>query len=113
MLKAWRPSSNHCCDGGAWKVDYSWKVPQTVTPGKSIEITIGIKFESVNPSQPLGMQISALAPDFAQAVQAHWPDSPTVSKTYTVPIAADQKDSSDVAMTIGFVSSGVVYHYRK
>jgi hypothetical protein len=104
---------NHCCDGGAWKVDYAWKVPQTVTPGKTIEITIGIKFESVNPSQPLGMQIGALAPDFAQAVQAHWPDSPTVSKTYTVPIAADQKDSSDIAITIGFVSSGVVYHYRK
>jgi hypothetical protein len=104
---------DHCCDGGGWKVEYSWKVPETITPGKAIQLTIGIKVLSVNPNQPVGFQITALAPDFAQAVQAHWPDTPSASKTFTVPIAADQKDSSDIAITIGFVSSGVVYHYRK
>jgi hypothetical protein len=104
---------DHCCDGGGWKVEYSWKVPETITPGKAIQLTIGIKVLSVNPNQPVGFQISALAPDFAQAVQAHWPDTPSASKTFTVPVAADQKDSSDIAITIGFVSSGVVYHYRK
>jgi hypothetical protein len=104
---------NHCCDGGGWKVDYSWKMPATITPGKSYALTLHITFESVNPNQPLGMQMNALAPDFAQAIQAHWPDTPDVSRTFTVLLAASQKASSDIAITIGFVSSGVTYHYRK
>ncbi len=96
-----------------WKIDYSWEVPQTITPGKTYTITLHEEILSVSPSQPLGDQMNALAPDFAQAIQAHWPDNPDVSKTFTVPLAADQKDSSDIAITIGFVSSGVTYHYRK
>lgn len=104
---------NRASSGAHWKVDYSWEVPQTITPGKTYEITLHIKFLSVTPSQPLGDQMNALAPDFAQAIQAHWPDTPDVSKTFTVTLAADQKDSTDIPITIGFVSSGVTYHYRK
>jgi hypothetical protein len=99
--------------GATWKIDYSWEVPQTITPGKSFTITLHEKFLSVSPDQPLGDQMNALAPDFAQAIQAHWPDNPDVSKTFTVPLAADQKDSSEITITIGFVSSSVQYHYRK
>lgn len=85
---------DHCCDGGGWKIDYSWQVPQTITPGKSYQITLHIKMLSVTPDQPLGR-----------------PDD--VSKTFTMPLAASQKDSADIPITIGFVSSAVVYHYRK
>jgi hypothetical protein len=99
--------------GAIWKSDYSWKVPTTITPGKSIQITIEDKILSIVPDQPLTDYMSAFAPDFAQQIQSHWPDNPDVSKTYTVPIAADQKDSSDIAITIGFISSGVTYHYKK
>jgi hypothetical protein len=99
--------------GFNWQIDFSWKVPETITPGKSIEITLEIELLGVKPSQSLGEQIFVLAPDFAQAVPAHWPDNKKASMTFTVPIAADQKDSSDIAITIGFVSSGVTYHYRK
>jgi hypothetical protein len=99
--------------GAVWKIDYSWEVPRTITPGKSYTITLHDKILSVTPDQPLGDQINALAPDFAQAIQAHWPEKPDVSKTFTVPLAASQKDSGDIAITIGFVSSGVTYHYRK
>jgi hypothetical protein len=100
-------------NGGDWQVDYSWKVPQTITPGKTTQITIGLSFKSVNPSQPLGFQITAFMPDFAQAVQAHWPETPSASKTFTIPVAADQKDSSEIVVTIGVLSAGVQYHYRK
>jgi hypothetical protein len=99
--------------GGEWKVKYSWEVPQTLTPGKTSKLTIGLEFESVNPSQPLGMQIGALAPDFVGAVQAHWPDTPSSSKTYDVLIHESQKDSPDIAVTIGMLSANVIYHYRK
>jgi len=104
---------DHCCDGGGWKIHYSWEVPQTITPGNTYTIMLHIKMLSVTPDQPLGDQMNALAPDFAQAIQAHWPENKDVSKTFTVPLAEDQKDSSDIGITIGFVSSGVIYHYRK
>jgi hypothetical protein len=67
----------------------------------------------VNPSQPLGFQITAFMPDFAQAVQAHWPETPSASKTFTIPVAADQKDSQEIVVTIGVLSGSVQYHYRK
>jgi hypothetical protein len=99
--------------GAQWLVDYSWKVPQTFTPGKTSQITIGADIKSVNPSQPLGVQITAFAPDFAKAVQAHWPDTPSNSMTFDVPIAEDQKDSNEITVTIGVISASIVYHYRK
>jgi hypothetical protein len=97
--------------GADWQSDYSWKVPQTITAGKTYTITLHDKILNVTPSQPLGDQMNALAPDFAQAIQAHWPDNPDVSKTFTVPLSAGQ--TSEFTITIGFISSGVTYHYKK
>ena len=66
----------------------------------------------MQPSQPLGDQTNAIAPDFAQAIQAHWPDAPDASKTFTVPVSAGTSASSDYTIRIGFVSSTITYHYR-
>jgi hypothetical protein len=99
--------------GGEWKVNYSWKLPQTLTPGKTSQLTIGLDFVLVNPSQPLLQQIGALAPDFVGAVSAHWPDTPSASKTFDYQVHESQKAASDIAVTIGMLSATVTYHYRK
>ena len=57
---------DHCCDGGKWVVDYTWKVPPTLTADKSASISLSLKVLSVEPSQPLGVQMSALAPGFRE-----------------------------------------------
>jgi hypothetical protein len=97
--------------GAHWQVDYSWEIPQTITPGKSYTLSLHDTILGVQPDQPLGDQINALAPGFAQAIQAHWPDNKDVSKTFTVPVSAGT--GSDYSITIGFVSSGVTYRYKK
>lgn len=99
--------------GARVKVDYSWEVPQTITPGKSVSITLHVQILSVTPDQPILDQMNALAPDFAQALQARWPDTPSATKTYTVPISEGYKGSSELTITIGFVSSSVTYRYKK
>lgn len=99
--------------GGEWKTNYSWKVPQTITPGKTSQITIGLEIGSVNPSQPLLQQIGAFAPDFVGAVDAHYPDRPKASKTFDYDVRESQSASSDIAVTIGMLSATVTYHYRK
>jgi hypothetical protein len=98
--------------GADWQADYSWKIPQTITAGNTYTITLHDKILNVTPSQPLGDQMNALAPDFAQAIQAHWPDNPDVEKTFNVPLTASDAGVSDYRITIGFISSSVTYHYK-
>jgi hypothetical protein len=98
--------------GGNWRVTYTWQVPQTLVPGKSASIMLGIRAEAVDPVQPLALQMNALAPDFAQALSIHYPDQSSGSQTFPYAFAADQKDSPGVTVTVGVLSAQVVYHYR-
>ena len=34
---------DHCCDGGKWKIQYTWKVPGTLVPGKTFSISMSLK----------------------------------------------------------------------
>ena len=67
----------------------------------------------MNPVQPWLVGIGALVPNFAQQLTAHYPDQPSASKTYTVPIAADQKTAQEITITVGVLSAQVVYHYER
>ena len=100
-------------NGGDWEVKYTYKVPGTLIAGKAASITLGLAVTNENPVQPNGFQISALAPDFAQALNINYPTQASGSKTYTVPISAGYKDVKEIVITIGFVSANVVYHYKR
>jgi hypothetical protein len=104
---------NHCCDGGKWTLDFSWKVPQTMAAGKASSITIGMHASGVQPDQPILFQMSARAPDFAQALDMHYPSPSSATKTYTVPLAEDLKDSKEVFVVIAVVSAEITYTYRR
>jgi hypothetical protein len=100
-------------NGGDWMVHYTFRVPGTLIAGKSASITLGLAASNVNPVQPNTFQISALAPDFAQALSITYPNPASLSKPYTVPISAGYKDAKEITITIGVVSAQVVYHYKR
>jgi hypothetical protein len=99
--------------GGEWKVMYTWKVPQTLVAGKSSSISLSLTANSVQPVQPLLVQMGARAPDFVQALSINYPNPASASKTYTVPLAADQKDSKDVVIIVSVVSAEITYTYHR
>jgi hypothetical protein len=105
-------SVKHCCDGGAWDVTYTWKVPDTVVPGTTYQVEVGIQASNVKPEQPLGFQIAVLAPDFAQSYSIDYPHPAGGSKTFDIPVASDQSGSKEYTITIGFNSSSVTYTYQ-
>jgi len=109
---------DHCCDGGKWKVGFSWSIPQTLVAGKSFPITLGIKVDE-STAAPNNYQIGAFAPDFAQSFsfQAQGPNAvPLQSKTYMVPLAqsyATDPNFDNIVIRIGFVSASVDYTYHR
>jgi hypothetical protein len=98
-------------NGGDWKVHYTWQVPQTLIPGNKYTITLGVAVSAPN-QQPLSIGMNALAPDFGQQLIVTYPNPSNLSKSYEGTLAADQKDSKEIIVTIGFESSYVIYHYR-
>ncbi|HEX9708377.1 MAG TPA: hypothetical protein VGB42_00135 [Candidatus Thermoplasmatota archaeon] len=104
---------DHCCSGGGWKVEYTFKVPRTLSPGQSFPVTLGLKAGNVRPVQPLNFSMGASAPDFNQALTISYPDSAQAEKTFTVPISAGYKDFKDIVIVIGIVSAQVVYTYNR
>ena len=107
---------DHCCDGGKWKVGYSWSIPETLVAGKSFRITLGLKVDEAG-SSPNNFQIGAFAPDFAQAFSftATGP-APLMTKTYSVPLGAGyatDPNYDNLVVTIGFVSASVSYTYHR
>ena len=64
-------------------------------PGKSASVTLSLKAESVEPSQPLLVQMGARAPDFRQDLSINYPSPAQASKTYTIPLSAGYKDYKD------------------
>jgi hypothetical protein len=104
-------------DGAQWHFHYSWTVPGTLVAGRKVSggIMIADTISNVSPDQDLLDQINALAPDFAQAVQVQYKKgsgSASASMTYDYTLAADTT-APDFYITIGFVSSTVVYHYHR
>ena len=69
--------------------------------------------QSVQPVQPLLVQMGARAPDFVQALSINYPNPASASKTYTVPLAEDQKDFKDVVMIVSVVSAEITYTYHR
>jgi hypothetical protein len=98
--------------GGEWRTEYHWAVPTTLVPGKAAAIYIAINVSQVNPEQPILFQISARAPDFSQVLPCHYPNPSSASKTYTVPIAADQAGQSQIQVLIDFDDVDVAFTYK-
>ena len=99
--------------GGEWKVTYTFKVPKSLTTGQSASITLSLKAESVEPSQPLSVQMSARAPDFVKALSINYPSPADASQTFTFPISAGYKDFKDMVIVISVVSAEVTYTYHR
>ncbi len=93
--------------GGQWLVEFTWKLPQTLTPGKTSSVTLGIKVES-NPGQNT-FGLIVLAPGLAQQLLGK--DSVTQMYEFTVPVG--NKDAKDLTITIRVLSAEVIYHYRR
>ena len=102
--------------GGEWRVDFNWKVPQTLTPGKSSPLSLGLRVSNVRPEQPILLQIGARAPDFKQSLAVHYPNPTGASKMYAIPVSAGWKDAKTVKelfVIIDVVSAEVIYRYRR
>jgi len=99
-------------NGGDWKVEYHWAVPTTLVPGKTAAIYLQIVVDSENPPQPNGYQMSALAPDFAEALPCHYPEQTSCSQTFQYPLAADQAGSKEIGVSIHMLSAEVDFTYR-
>ena len=99
--------------GGEWRVDFTFKVPQTLTPGKSSSLTLGLQVSNVQPQQPLLLQIGARAPDFKRIVDVHYPNPAGASKTFAIPVSAGYKDFKELLVIVDVVSAEVIYHYRR
>jgi hypothetical protein len=99
--------------GAKWTVDYSWKLPKTLTPGKNAEISLELKVSNVQPEQPLFIQMTVRAPDFPQPLSVNYTNPAEASKTFTIPISTSYRDAKDLTITIGVESAEITYHYRK
>jgi hypothetical protein len=101
--------------GGEWKVDFTFAVPRTLTPGKSFSVRLGLSVSNVLPEQPLAMAIGARAPDFVGRVDVNYPNPASGSKTFSVPLSAGYKDVNykEIVVIVGFVSAEVTYVYRR
>ena len=99
--------------GGEWKVAFRFVVPQTLTPGKSSSLTLGLQVSNVQPQQPILFQIGARAPDFKQILNVHYPNPAGASKTFAIPISAGYKDFKELLVIADVVSAEVIYHYRR
>jgi hypothetical protein len=99
--------------GGEWKVAYTFKVPQTITAGKSFSITLGLAVSDAVPVQPLAMAIGARAPDFVGQVPVNYPNPASASKTFTVPLSTGYKEFKDLVIIVGFVSAEITFAYHR
>jgi hypothetical protein len=99
--------------GGEWKVAYTFKVPQTLIPGKSFSLTLGLAVSNVVPVQPLAIQIGARAPDFVGGASVNYPNPASASKAFSVPLSMGYKDFKEILVIVGVVSAEVTYVYRR
>src|SRR5438132_128717 len=64
---------DHCCDGGKWRVRFSWQVPRSMKIGTTVPLQLGMRIDNLQPVQPLNMQMNVLAPDLAEALPVQAP----------------------------------------
>lgn len=100
------------CQGARIKASYVFKVPAKLVAGSKAEVTVGLTV-SIEPRQPLAYQISVIAPDFRKDLPVNFPDHPSDSATYEIPVAASLKTAEELTIVIGFDQASVTYHYRK
>ena len=99
--------------GGEWKIEYTFKVPRTLSPGKSSSISLSLEAGSVKPEQPLSIGMSATAPDFKGTLSINYPSPAKASKVFTFPISAGYKDFKEIEIRVGVVSAEVIYTYQR
>ncbi len=100
-------------DGAVWKTEYTWETPPILVAGETAEVRIGAFITEVRPRQPMSDSINVLAPDLAKQVIANYPDQADKSETYPLPISAGYRNQDELHITVGFMSSTVVYTYRR
>jgi hypothetical protein len=106
----------HCCDGGKWETQYSWKFPSMLIPGKAFSISMSIKTVLVEPRQPFNDQMTALAPGFRQDLPTQYPGQPSASKTYSVPFSESYRtdpNQKELKLYVGAAHATVVFTYRR
>jgi hypothetical protein len=99
--------------GGEWRVDYTFKVPQTITAGRSYSISLGLVVSNVVPVQPLLVEFGARAPDFVGRASANFPNPSSDSKTFSVKLSEGYKDFKEIVVVVGINASEVTYVYRR
>lgn len=99
--------------GGEWRVAYTFKVPQTLTAGKSFSLSLALVVSDAVPVQPLLIEFGARAPDFVGRATAHYPNSPSDTKTFSVPLSAGYKDFKEIVIIVGMNGAEVTYVYRR
>ena len=104
---------DHCCDGGKWRVRVTWHVPQEMSVGQSYPIELGITIDSYQSGGPSGFQMNTLAPDLAEALNVQAPTPGRGTRTVTFLARDYLKDWKEFSITIGFLSGGVTYTYRR
>jgi hypothetical protein len=104
---------DHCCDGGKWKARFSWQVPRELRAGVSYPIKLAMKVDSYQSGGPSGFMINVLAPDLAQALSVEAPTPGAGEKTVMFLAPDYLKDQQEFSITVGFLSGGVTYTYRR
>jgi hypothetical protein len=99
--------------GGEWRVDFKWNVPQTLTPGKSSSLTLGLQVSNVRPEQPILFQIGARAYDFKQVIDLPYPNPAGLTKSFSIPVSMSYKDYKELFVIVDVVGAEVIYHYKK
>lgn len=100
--------------GGEWRVDYTFKVPRTLTAGKSFTIMLALAVSNVVPVQPLLVEFGVRAPDFGGRASANFPNPSSDSKTFSVPLSAGYTNSKEIVVVVAFNSiDEVTYVYRR
>jgi hypothetical protein len=88
-------------------------VPKTLVAGQKAQVTIGLTIESVEPRQPLSLQISVLAFGVRKDLPVSYLEQPSRSATYSIPFSAGLATAKENTITIGIDQGQIIYHYRK
>jgi len=104
---------DHCCDGGKWKIRFGWHVPREMTIGASVPIELSMKVDSYQSGGPSGFQMNVLAPDLAEALAVQAPTPGAGERRVMFAVRDYLRDRDEFSITIGFLSGGVTYTYRR
>ena len=113
-IEGTRATTDHCCDGGKWKVVWGWEVPEEMTPGEGTAVTLSISVENHEPPDARHyFQMEFFAPDTAQALGVQYPDQRADSKQFNFPISAGYSTADHLEIAINIGSARITYFYKK